>query len=446
MINFKRNFGTHQFYLGAKYYNEYFNFYGRDTALANWQHYDTLNTHNQVFNKADFTLGVRSDKRTDSGWLYNAYLNYHLHNVNGGWGKNTEHNINAALRADIFFAEKHRIDVELGTQTYFYSPKDSVYFSDYQLNTEQQWKTNTVVRLLPAYLLSSEKMHLRLGLKTWFNFGREGWFAVSPDVKIDYFFKNFLNLYAGISGDYQVNSLANLTKENRYFSIFVTPENNTWTPFDAFGGFKVKVAKGLMLDAFLSWKYVKNEVFFVNLNYKIYNVENNTYENVFDKGFGCFENTGGLFNAGIRIHYNIKERVNIFVQMKYNEWNFGVKDSMLMFAWHRPALEINTGSEFKIGKGFFGSVNLYIASKPKALRQIYTDSETGYGNITGIDIISLPATFDLNFGVGYNIKKNISLFAQANHILALSPQLNYQNWYGYNSFGAHLLFGATILF
>jgi outer membrane protein assembly factor BamA len=77
-------------------------------------------------------------------------------------------------------------------------------------------------------------------------------------------------------------------------------------------------------------------------------------------------------------------------------------------------LEVNTGSEFKIGKGLFGSVNLYCASKPKALRDFgqITDNQ---GNTTDIyNIVSLPATFDLNLGAGYNIKKNVSFFVQAN--------------------------------
>ncbi|MDR1543482.1 MAG: hypothetical protein LBS50_03525 [Prevotellaceae bacterium] len=426
-INFNKNFGSHQFYFGAKYDNEFFNYYGQDSTYSRLskEELKVIDSvfRKQAFNKADFALGVRSNRRTDSGWLYDAYLNYHLHNVNTG--KFSENNINAAVRADILFGDNHHIDVEVGEQTYFY--------------TSPLWKTNVVIRLLPAYLLDTKKIHLRLGVKTFFNFGRGDVFAISPDVKLDYFYKDFLNLYAGVSGDYEVNSLANLTKENRYFDIFAVPIQNTWTPIDIFGGFKVKITKGLLLDAFLGYKYVRNEAFFVNEMIVVLQ-ENPTIHNIFNPRFSVQQNSGGLFNAGIRVNYDYKERLNIFAELKYNAWSLK-KDTLgnEMFAWHKPAFEVNAGSEFKIGKGFFGSVNLYVASKPKALKQTFQNS------VSSIETISLPAKFDLNLGAGYNFKKNISFFAQANNILALFGA-NYQNWYGYNSFGAHLLVGATVLF
>ncbi|MDR0830845.1 MAG: hypothetical protein LBN95_12175 [Prevotellaceae bacterium] len=409
-INFNKNFGDNQFYLGAKYDNEFFNYYGRDTAITNL---DTV--PNQSFNKADFTLGMRSNKRTDSGWLYDAYLNYHLFAASRNT-KIAEHNINAAVRADIEW-DKHHLDVEFGLQSFFYQNTNS-----------SRWRKNVIVRLLPAYLLSTEKINLRLGVKTFFDFGKGNdvldWVAITPDVKLDYFYTTFLNLYVGITGDYQINSLANITSENRYYALPTATYNNTYTPFDIFGGFKVKITKGLLLDAFLSYKYVNKEVFFDN-NWAITNLYG-TGQLVFNRFFNPFELNGMLFNAGVRINYDYKENLNIFAQMKYNKWN--------VLALHTPALEVNAGTNFKIGKGFFGSVNFYAASKMQALRSDI------------IDIIDLPAVFDLNLGAGYNIKKNISLFAQANNILALSPKLNYQRWYGYNSFGANLLVGATVLF
>ncbi|MDR2683826.1 MAG: hypothetical protein LBB53_00395 [Prevotellaceae bacterium] len=450
-INFNKNFNEHQFYLAAKYDNEFFNYYGQDSTYSRLpkEILKLLDSQygKQAFNKADFTVGARSSKRTDTGWLYNAYLNYHLHNANGNMGKLSENNINAAVRADIEW-EKHHLDVEAGAQVYFYNVPQG-----YGL----WWKPNTVIKLLPAYLLNSEKIHLRLGIKTFFNFNKGAFLAISPDVKLDYFYKDFLNLYIGITGDYHINSLANITAENRYYTIINPTTRNTYTPMDIFGGFKVKITKGLMLNAFLNYKYVNDKIFFVNrILYLRSSADDVVQTEFYQKTFSPASSTGTLFNAGIRINYDIKEQINIFAQMKYSGWNLnkseisdfsGTSSLEEKIAWHVPALEVNAGSEFKIGKGFFGSVNLYCASKPKALRDFgqITDNQ---GNTTAniYEIISLPATFDLNLGAGYNIKKNVSFFVQANNILALSPKLNYQNWYGYNSFGAHLLAGITVLF
>ena len=451
-INFKKNFGVHQFYLGAKYENEAFNYYGNDTLLSNHYLYnwDSIFYTNQSFNRANFTLGMRSNKRTDSGWLYDAYLNYHLFAASKET-KIAEHNINAAVRADVLINEKHNIDVELGVQTYFYTPKDSVnwvgtpYYmeQDYmeQGYMEQDWKPNIIIRLLPAYLLNTKKIHLRLGIKTYFNFGKKNEgklgdvFAVTPDIKLDYFYKDLLNLYAGVTGHYNINSLQNMTAENRYFAIWQATEQHAYIPLDIFAGFKVKITKGLLFDAFLNYQpFMKGKMFFEN-SHLLAAPE----EYVFYPYFFAIESGYSLFSAGVRLNYNIKEQINIFAQMKYNGWNLNENDNSIWgYAFHTPAFQINAGSEFKIGKKFFGSVNFYFASKPEALRSL-----SGSHNF---ETITLPATFDLNLGFGYNIKKNISLFVQANNVLALAPKLNYQTWYGYNSMGAHLLLGATINF
>jgi hypothetical protein len=454
-INFRRNFGEHQFYLSSKYDNELFNYYGNDTAVSNHypagmaSYFDSIYKKNQSFNKIDFTLGMRSNRRTDTGWLYDASLNYHLHNIAGSAGaanlmsNTSEHNINAAVRADIQW-ENHHLDVETGIATYFYSSKNR--------NIPLHWKPNTVVRLLPAYLLNSKKIHLRLGLKAFFNFNKGAVVAVAPDVKIDYFFKDFLNLYAGVTGDYHVNSIANITAENRYFNFMLdASKSNTYTPVNVFGGFKVKVAKGLMFDAFLGYKYINNKIFFVN-NYDIFRTSAEDFAvNIFSKTFSTVKSTGTLFNAGIRVSYDIRERINIFAQMKYNGWH--LTENIYLgthlggnYAWHTPALEANAGADFKIGKKFFGNIIFYAASKTNAMRNIDFGTDNNGNPTTIAETVSLPARFDLNLGFGCNIKKNISLFAQANNVLALSPKLNYQTWYGYNSFGAHFLIGATILF
>jgi len=453
-INFKKNFGIHQFYLGAKYDNETFNYYGNDTTIS--KHYspeqtaymDSISKINQPFHKADFKLGFRSNKRTGSGWLYDTYISYHLFsskipfapaamesNIN-------EHNINAAVRTDILINEKHHIDVEFGAKTYFYGKQQTL------------WEPNTIIRLLPAYLINTKKINLRLGVKTFFNFNKGSIIVFSPDVKFDYFFKDFLNLYVGITGDYKVNSLANITDDNRYYQLNQPSTQNTFTPVDIFGGFKVKVAKGFLFDAFVSYKLVNNKIFYTNTLLVSRASFDDTGTHLYSKTFFPINGTGWKLTAGLRASYNIKERANIFAQVEFNGWSLHNKE-LIMFGTttkinekvvlHAP-VEANVGSEFKIGKKFFGSVNLYIASGFDAIRNV-SDVVDAEGNTTQhLDIVTLPPTFDLNLGFGYNMKKNISLFAQANNVLALSPKLNYQEWYGYSSMGAHLLLGATINF
>ena len=67
-------------------------------------------------------------------------------------------------------------------------------------------------------------------------------------------------------------------------------------------------------------------------------------------------------------------------------------------------------------------------------------------NNTKQTIIDLPSTYDLNLNAGYNASKNVSIFAQLNNILAISPSLNPQIWYGYRTMGFNGLIGFSVQF
>jgi hypothetical protein len=451
-FNFFKNFGDNRLYLSAKYFNESFNYYGNvtlDTILFPLQpDLDSLVNLKQSFNKADITLGLKSTERNDNGWLYNAYLNYHLHSTKNGI---VEHNINAMADVDLELGDNNLL-ISAGIRTFFYQNGDTVPYLLLNENSNpwnfsnienNRWKTNVIVDICPAYMMNFNNVKIRLGLKSFFNFGKGAPVAASPDVKIDYFLKNFLNLYAGVTGDFQINSLANITAENRYYQLDNASSHHTYIPFDIFAGFKVKVVKGLLLDASVNYKYVNNEIFYKN---NILSLADNTFIGIrpyaYNKIFAPQYSSGMLFNAAIMASYNIKDAVNIFAQLKYNGWNLKEKKdsngtTITEIALHTPVWQANLGTSFLLGKGFFGNVNFYLASGAK------TEIEPTSNAVT---IINLPDIYDLNISTGYNINKNVSLFVQANNILAVSKKLNHQLWYGYDAFGAHLLLGATIQF
>ncbi|MDR3327036.1 MAG: TonB-dependent receptor [Prevotellaceae bacterium] len=450
-FNFFKNFSGNQFYLSAKYFNESFNYYGNvalDTVSFPFQaDLDSLLNPKQSFNKADITLGIKSTERNDNGWLYNAYLNYHLHSTKSGIA---EHNINAMTDVDLELGDNNLL-VSAGIRTFFYQNKDTLPYLLLNGNNNpwnfpniehNSWKTNVIIDICPAYMMNFNNVKIRLGLKSFFNFGKDTPIAASPDVKIDYFLKNFLNLYAGVTGDFQINSLANITAENRYYQLDNASTQHTYTPFDIFAGFKVKVVKGLLLDASVNYKYVNNEIFYRNNILSLGGGALVGTRSAYNKVFAPQYSSGMLFNATIMASYNIKDVANIFAQLKYNGWNLKEKKDMngttiTEIALHTPVWQANVGTSFLFGKGFFGNVNFYLASGAK------TEIEPTYNAKT---IINLPGIYDLNLGAGYNINKNMSLFVRANNILAVSKKLNHQLWYGYDAFGAHFLLGATVQF
>lgn len=434
-INFNTNFDDNQFYMSAMLTNESFNYYGKDNDIQPLNaNADSNFAKNQSFNAIDLTLGLKNRERNSSDLYWNAYLNYHLHTTSA---RVAEHNVNAIGKIDLQLDDNSLI-AEGGAKVFFYNNRDNqttmaipyIYGID-----NAKWKTNVIMYLTPAFLWDFDNVKIKLGAKSFFSFGRSPAIALSPDVKIDYFVDDILNLYAGVGGDYSINSLANTTALNRYYNLSAT-QHNTYTPFDLYGGLNVKITKGLMFNALAGYQYVFNAMFFKNNI-----IKSGTTDSLYNRYFEATYNNGGRFRANLGLNYNIKERINLFASMEYNKWFFKKDTSVDFYAWHTPEWLINVGSEFKVGEGFFGGIHFYFASKMKAERFAF-DATTN----TKQEIVTLPATYDLNLNAGYNISKNVSVFGQLNNILAISPKMNPQIWYGYKTMGFNALVGFTVQF
>jgi hypothetical protein len=436
--NFTKTIGETELYFSVKYFNESFNYYGQDGSAF----YDTILDINQSFHKAYFTLGYKTNQRNSNGWNHNVYVNYRLHSTKSGI---TEHNIKAGTQLDLELWDNNLL-VNGGISTFFYRNRETnqyLLFNDkfnpYSVSNIDfnHWKTNVIVDICPAYLINLNDLKISLGVKAFFNFGKNTPIALTPDAQVDYFVKKFLNLYAGITGDFHINSLANITAENRYYQLDNASQYHTYTPFDIFMGFKIKVLKGLLFDASINYKYVSNKIFYKNNLLEVRDSVTLVSNYVYNKVFAPVYAGGTLFNASFRVSYNIKDAVDIYAQLKYNGWKLNKKqsDTVERLAWHTPVWQLETGTKFTFGKIFFGNINFYFAQGAKAEKMQQQQQ-----------IVDLPAIYDLNLGTGCNVSKNFSLFFKANNILAVSKRLNYQSWYGYDSMGANFIIGATVQF
>lgn len=437
-LNFRTNIDANNLYVSAMYANEAFNYYGSDTTVQTdlaHRDWDKVFLANQMFHKFDFLFGLKSRDRNDSELLWDAYFNYHLHATASSVA---EHNINAIAAIDLLI-DDNKLTAEGGARMYLYGNRDSsltnklpkVYGID-----NNKWKPNVVFYITPAFWWDFDNVKIKLGAKTFFSLVKSPVIALSPDVKIDYFLEKTLNIYAGVGGDYHINSLANTTAENRYYNLSGT-QHNTYNPFDLYAGINLNITKGLMFNASASYKYVFNEMFFVN------NAFSYGADICYNKYFDAAYLNGGLFSANMRLNYNYRERINMFASMEYNKWFFAQsKDgNSTVYAWHTPEWRVNAGTEFTIGDDFFGGFNFYFASKMKA-EQFALDVAKNIKQ----KVLDLPAVYDLNVNAGYNVSENFSIFAQLNNILAIVPSLNPQIWYGYQTMGFNGLIGFTVQF
>ncbi|MDR1591610.1 MAG: hypothetical protein LBS16_01820, partial [Prevotellaceae bacterium] len=439
-FNFVKNFNAGALYLSAGYNNEAFNYYGNDSlrndvsrryinTFENQTAYDSLLLSEQSLNRATVAVGFRNRNRSSGGWLYDAGLNYHLLTTRDAI---SEHQIVGHASMDVEW-EQHQIKIDGEVRTFFYKTpySDGTFFLNYNPSTHaylpnrqsgfiSSWKPNAVVAVLPAYLFNRRGLNLRLGVKTWLNFGKGSIVAASPDIKAGYTLSNLINIYAGITGDYRVNSLDATLKENRYYAINLPTLHNSYTPFDLFAGFNLRPLTGLMIEGSISYQMVRNQQFFYNQSHTPDNsiLPLSIPGNTFTADYA----NGTVFYGKARIAYNHKERFNIHAQMLYNVWQLdNASDSIAIGAWHRRGLEIGIGADLKFAEKWIAGINYFYGSKTSA--KIYAAATP--------TLITLPAVNDLNLSLSYVLNQQWSLFAQLNNVIAISPKYNYQYWNGY---------------
>ena len=160
-LNFNKNFDGLQFYLSAIYANEWFTYYGTDTALQtnnNARDWDDLFAPKQSFNKSNFVLGLRTLGRDDNEMLWNGYLNYKLFSSDKHI---SEHNINAVFSFDKLI-DDNSLSGEGGAKIFFYNNRDSVAMKELPTVMgidSARWKPNVILFLNPALKLDFDEVN-----------------------------------------------------------------------------------------------------------------------------------------------------------------------------------------------------------------------------------------------------------------------------------------------
>jgi hypothetical protein len=277
----------------------------------------------------------------------------------------------------------------------------------------------SVLSFKPFYKFRREIWNLQLGFNVFFSFNKGKAVCLTPNVKGEVaLVRDLFYLYGGVVGDYTTNSMRNIFNENEYLRPDVHVDQ-TYTPIDAFAGVKVKMFDYLILNAFLGYKYIDNQYFYVNHlidspNYYLYD---NTFDVVIDDA--------GVFNTGASITYNWNQSLSILLKGVYNNWNVGSQE----YAWHKPAWQLDLDVSYKINKDISVSANAFALGKRYA---------RGYMN----EAVKLKPIFDLSLSGTYEYTSWLSFFLNVNNIFAQ----RYQLWYGYNSHRFNAMAGAVFSF
>lgn len=280
----------------------------------------------------------------------------------------------------------------------------------------QNFNNFTVLKFNPYYSFISEVGRLNLGLKASFGINQGKNTAFSPDITgqvrvID----NIWYVYAGVTGDYKVNTLRSLANENIYLSPDARPED-TYIPLDIYLGTKLNIGKSVNTDIHIGYKIINNQYFYVNKSDST--GMKNTFDVVYDKNVG-------QFNCGAAVNYNFREKVDFSFKIGYNKWSLEKQKE----AWMLPAAQIGLGVSYVPTDFLRFNINYDLEAGRKAK----------LGKDSSIDLKNFN---DISLGANYKLMSFLDVFARFNNILNQRSEF----WYGYPSQGFNFLLGLTLTF
>jgi len=334
------------------------------------------------------------------------------------------------------------------------------------VENEEVFKNFSVLSLNPYYSLQGENFDLRLGANLASSFHRGRNFTLTPDVRFDWrAIPRTLAFYAGISGDYQINSLNAMYLINPYLNPNVSVAS-TYTPWDFLAGALFSPMSGLLIDVFANYRFINNQFFFANQNLLYFppwgggplpGEEIDEHEicrcfwgmDAFSNRFDVVYNAANHFRVGGRISYSLHDRFNAQLSLAYNHWS--VRDDRAftplyqasmppMRAWHKPTFELDFNANLRITErlNVFTALNIETGRYAPLNGYWEYDSNIFYP----WSVVEMQPIINLQLGASYAVQNWMSVFVRANNILNRDNQI----WHGYNAQRFNLMAGAAFNF
>lgn len=342
---------------------------------------------------------------------YNAEVHYNLFAVRDGLN---EHDVVARAKFETPL-ELNRAGVDIEMHNLFYR-SDVPELMNF-------WRYYAVFDINPYYNIERERYDLRLGVKSAFSFIHGKPFNPAADIRFEWrAIPEYFAFYAGVGGDYEVNTMGRMFAQNRFIYNDLRIKD-TYTPLDAYAGIKLKPVYNLLLDAFVNYKYMDAQHFFVNKEYATDEIAGSDSV-LYSNRFNVIYRGASQLRIGARANLNVKNIVNFQLKGVYNDWKVADEE----YAWLKPKWEADLGMDIRASRNFNIGLNVFYQGERYAK--------------LGQSAIQMDPFLDVNLGVSYSYSNWLSMFAKMNNIL----NQHYQYFYGYDVQGANVLVGASFSF
>lgn len=426
-LDYKHRFDKAIFTLGGKFGHSAFNYYGMPTnsifdlspggaiAFDPTSNDSITNQGNRLINGY---IGVKSTVSSSIG--YHVGIDYTNFNQKYSLSKTldgmTENHVavDLGLNSPVNNGQCFGIDIKANILTY----SEPTPVSEVELDSAA-FDTHFNLTFNPYYRIESDTWKVLLGLNLMLvSQNSETDVYVSPNITFDAPIANWSVFYAKLGGGIESNSMAELSRTNRYINpAFTADASKTWADLQI--GVRSSAAAGLWFDIFAGYKYTESDVFF---NPSGYDWITEGFNNV----SMAFQPTSQRIQVGAALKYDYKKVVDFYLKgvynyydLKYNEtWkNFygarGLGKDDDMEAYGRPSFVANVGINVRPVKPLTLSLDYCMMSGSYA----YMNREN----------IKMNTVNDLRLRASWKFSDMISVYAQFNNLLFQKQEL----FYGY---------------
>lgn len=272
------------------------------------------------------------------------------------------------------------------------------------------------IQVDPRFDFLYEGMHITAGFNTtFFVSGDTTKTFVNPVIKASYpLVPSVADIYVGIDGRYHKQSLRNIILTNPFVSQYNLV--NMYENVRLFAGLTAKI--GSSADALF-------EINYSDISKMPLYISTGDSLNSFTIRYAQVNML--KFTAAFNYSFSEKVRIGVLGNF-YNYETTGETNP-----WQLPNIDGKLNMKFNIKNKVYPHFDIIAMGVQK--------QRTGL-NDAAYNTNTIRAFYDISAGIDYRFKKKLSLFVQANNMLAN----RYQRWYNYPVYGFNIIGGLTFIF
>lgn len=368
-------------------------FYGYDTSELKNVTQDSLKQFYQTFEGRTAYEFLSIGKNKD-------YLRIHASFYTiGDRFKQSENNLDVGAFSR-FKIQKHEIEAGLS-------------FNNQDFEGDTNTFRRNFIHLTPAYILKTKQYKLRLGFVSTLIVptGSNSLFYFFPDVEGEYQVEDGnLSVFAKFTGNVQKNSFRGFAMQNPYLAL--NPDlANTINRFGLTAGIRGKLSNTFGVAARILYnRYDDLPLFMV--------------DSFPERRFRIIHDDAKLIRFNLELNYLKGEKVRSSLVFNYYSYTMVAQSR----PWLLPNLDLKWNNTYNLGDKLLFSLDLFLTGKR-------------YSAIYGKDAVTeLQPFVDINVGVDYRWRKNVSAFIKLNNLAAQ----RYQYWTNYPVYGFNAVGGIAI--